>query len=98
MGRPGYEANCCLCPGPTLLVYLFLTDVFLALLAVIYEGIRLRQGPVISTSYQLHTGVGNRISHEFHLAIHMIQVMLKFYSVCILLYILHPLDHSHDSN
>ena len=73
----------------------FLTDVFLALLAVIYEGIRLRQGPVISTSYQLHTGAGNRISHEFHLAIHMIQVMLKFYSVCILLYILH---HYYDSN
>ena len=60
------------------ILYINYIDVFLALLAVIYEGIRLRQGPIISTSYHLHTGVGSTISHEFHIAIHMIQVMLKY--------------------
>ena len=57
-----------------LLVYL--ADVVLALIAVIYEGLRLRLGPVISSSYQLHTGVGTEQAYKFHDAVHLMQVGL----------------------
>ena len=43
-------------------------------MAVIYEGLRLHQGPVISPSYHLHTGVGTKLAYEFHMAVHMMQV------------------------
>ena len=44
------------------------------MVAMVYEGLRLRVGPVISPSYHLHTGVETEPAHGFHVAIHLIQV------------------------
>ena len=52
-----------------------LLDLLLSMVAMIYEGLRLHRGPVISPSYHLHTGVGTEPAHEFHVAIHLIQVL-----------------------
>ena len=51
-----------------------IADVLFSLVAIIYEGLRLHLGPVISASYQLHTGVGSQHAYDFHSAVHFMQV------------------------
>ena len=46
-------------------------------MAAIYEGVRLKLGPVVSPSYLLHTAVGTEHAHKFHIAVHIMQVGKK---------------------